>query len=144
MFPEKEPVFTYPHQLRSRYGETDKMGYVYYGRYLEYFEESRTEMIRSLGFSYARLEDNGVMLPVVHTEVDYKAPVFYDELMKIEVLLYDIPAVKLETYYRVFTDRREAPHILGKVVLCFMNEENRKPCRAPADFIDTLSSVVES
>lgn len=120
------------------------MGYVYYGRYLEYFEESRTEMIRSLGFSYARLEDNGVMLPVVHTEVDYKAPVFYDELMKIEVLLYDIPAVKLETYYRVFTDRREAPHILGKVVLCFMNEENRKPCRAPADFIDTLSSVVES
>lgn len=144
MFPEKEPIYTYPHHLRSRYGETDKMGYVYYGRYLEYFEESRTEMIRSLGFSYARLENSSVMLPVVHTEVDYKAPVFYDELMKIDVVLYDIPTVKLETYYRVFTDRQEAPHILGKVVLCFMKEDTRKPCRAPADFIENLSSAIES
>lgn len=144
MFPEQAPIYTYPHHLRSRYGETDKMGYVYYGRYLEYFEEARTEMIRSLGFSYAQLENNGVMLPVVHTEVDYKAPVFYDELMKIEVVLYGIPTVKLETYYRVYTDRREAPHILGKVVLCFMKEDTRKPCRAPADFIANLSSAVES
>lgn len=144
MFPEKEPIYTYAHHLRSRYGETDKMGYVYYGRYLEYFEESRTEMIRALGFPYARLEENGIMLPVVHTAVDYKAPVFYDERMKIEVLLFDIPAVKLETYYRVFTDRRKDPHIVGKVVLCFMKEDNRKPCRAPADFIGSLSSAVES
>lgn len=144
MFPEKVPIYTYPHHLRSRYGETDKMGYVYYGRYLEYFEESRTEMIRALGFPYARLEDHGIMLPVIHTAVDYKAPVFYDELMKIEVLLFDIPSVKLETYYRVFTDRREDPHIIGQVVLCFMKEDTRKPCRAPADFISSLTSAVES
>ena len=144
MFPEKSPIYNYPHQLRSRYGETDQMGYVYYGRYLEYFEESRTEMIRSLGFPYTKLEDSGVMLPVVHTEVDYKAPVYYDELMSIEVLLFDIPSVKLETFYKVYTDRREDPHILGKVVLCFMKEENRKPCRAPAAFTDNLRSSINS
>lgn len=143
MFPEKEPIYTYNHQLRSRYGETDKMGYVYYGRYLEYFEESRTEMIRSLGFPYAKLENAGVMLPVVHTEVDYKAPVFYDELMDIEVLLYDVPTVKLETYYRVFTERQKAPHIEGKVTLCFMKEDSRRPCRAPTDFLDSLASALE-
>src|SRR6056297_145187 len=106
-FPDKKPLSSYTHILRSRYGETDQMGYVYYGRYLEYFEESRTEMIRSLGFPYTKLEENGVMLPVIHTEVDYKAPVFYDELMRIKVLLFDIPTVKLETYYHVFTDRME-------------------------------------
>jgi len=144
VFPEKEPVYTYSHYLRSRYGETDKMGYVYYGRYLEYFEEARTEMIRALGFPYARMEENGILLPVVHTEVDYKAPVFYDERMEIEVALYDLPSVKLETFYRVCTDRREAPHILGKVVLCFMKEETRKPCRAPSEFTRRLSSAIES
>ncbi|HKK47147.1 MAG TPA: thioesterase family protein [Balneolaceae bacterium] len=142
MFPDKNPIYTYTHQLRSRYGETDQMGYVYYGRYLEYFEEARTEMIRSLGFPYTRLEDNGIMLPVVHTEVDYKAPIFYDELMRIKVLLFDIPTVKLETYYEVYTDRKEAPHILGKVVLCFMKEDSRKPCRAPADFLENLTSSI--
>lgn len=118
------------------------MGYVYYGRYLEYFEESRTEMIRSLGFPYTKLEESGVMLPVVHTEVDYKAPVFYDELMTIEVVLFEVPTVKLETYYKVFTDRRNSPHIQGKVTLCFMKEETRKPCRAPSMFIDNLTSNI--
>lgn len=144
MFPETNPIYVYTHQLRSRYGETDQMGYVYYGRYLEYFEEARTEMIRAFGFPYTRLEKNGIMLPVIHTEVDYKAPIFYDELMRIDVALFDIPKVKLETYYKVYTDRQEAPHVIGKVVLCFMKEENRKPCRAPADFVDNLTSSIRT
>lgn len=144
MFPEKASIYTYTHQLRSRYGETDQMGYVYYGRYLEYFEEARTEMIRSLGFPYTKLEESGVMLPVVHTEVDYKAPVYYDELMSIEVMLFDIPTVKLETFYKVSTNRREQPHIFGKVVLCFMKEENRKPCRAPTAFINNLTANINA
>lgn len=142
MFPKKEPVFSYTHQLRSRYSETDQMGYVYYGRYLEYFEEARTEMIRSIGFPYSKLEENGVMLPVVHTEVDYKAPVFYDELMNISVKLYDMPSIKLETYYEVFTVRRDQPHIVGNVTLCFMKEETRRPCRAPANFIESLTAAI--
>lgn len=120
------------------------MGYVYYGRYLEYFEEARTEMIRSLGFPYAKLEKTGVMLPVIHTEVDYKAPVFYDELMHIDVLLFEVPTVRLETYYKVFTDRQEQPHIMGKVSLCFMKEETRKPCRAPDKFINSLTAATQT
>lgn len=118
------------------------MGYVYYGRYMEYFEEARTEMIRSIGFPYAQLEQNGVMLPVVHIEADYKAPVFYDELMRVEVKLFEMPTVKLETYYEVYTDRRAEPHIVGSVILCFMREETRRPCRAPDDFIESLKAVI--
>lgn len=144
MLPEKKSIYTYNHQLRSRYGETDQMGYVYYGRYLEYFEEARTEMIRSLGFPYKKLEENGVMLPVIHTEVEYKAPVFYDELMDVRVMLFDIPKVRLETYYEVFTERRERPHILGKVELCFMKEDTRKPCRAPSEFVENLSALIRN
>lgn len=142
MFPDRQPIYSFSHQLRSRYGETDKMGYVYYGRYLEYFEVARTEMIRSLGMPYSSLEEKGIMLPVIHTSIDYKAPIYYDELMEITVHLFDMPSVKLETYYEIFTDRSEAPHALGKVSLCFMKEANRKPCRAPAAFLDSLSSVM--
>lgn len=119
------------------------MGYVYYGRYLEYFEVARTEMIRSLGLPYTDLEDKGVMLPVVQTRIDYKAPVFYDELMNVRVLLFDIPSVKLETYYKIFTERQQEPHAIGKVTLCFMKEENRKPCRAPSEFVQGLESAID-
>lgn len=117
------------------------MGYVYYGRYLEYFEVARTEMIRSLGMPYSSLEKEGIMLPVVHAEVDYKAPIYYDEQMTINVYLFSVPTVKLETYYEIYTGRSEKPHAFGNVTLCFMKEENRKPCRAPEHFLESLSAL---
>lgn len=141
MFPDSQPIYSFTHSIRSRYGETDKMGYVYYGRYLEYFEVARTEMIRSIGMPYSALEEEGVMLPVIHTSIEYKAPIYYDELMQVEVLLYNLPAVKLETYYNISTERSEQPHAIGKVTLCFMKEDSRKPCRAPKRFLENLSAL---
>lgn len=143
MFPDKEPILTYSHEIRSRYGETDKMGYVYYGRYLEYFEEARTEMIRSLGMPYSKLEEGGIMLPVIHARVDYKAPIFYDELMKVKVHLFDLPFVKMETYYEIYTERQDKVHARGQVTLCFMDESSRRPCKAPKHFVDKITSVMK-
>ncbi len=134
-FPENKPIISYKHRLRSRYGETDKMGYVYYGRYLEYFEVARTELIRSLGLSYAQLEDDGFMLPVIFSQIEYKSPVFYDEEMTIEVSIFKKPLIKLETWYRITTYRQAAPHVLGQVNLCFADAESRKPCKAPDYFL---------
>ena len=134
--PDTVPLMTYSHKLRSRFGETDKMGYVYYGRYLDYFEVARTEMIRAVGYPYTRLEEEGVMLPVIYSQAAYKMPVFYDEEMTIDVLIYKKPVVRLETFYKVFTPRNKTPHIIGRVDLCFTDSESRKPCRAPDEFID--------
>lgn len=120
------------------------MGYVYYGRYLEYFEVARTEMIRSLGISYRDLENIGIMLPVVESHIKYKAPLFYDDQITIHVYLFDEPSVKLETYYKIYTHRGSKVHATGKVVLCFMNEKRRKPCRAPKIFLDQLSASLKT
>ncbi len=136
--PDRSPIISYTHSIRSRYSETDKMGYVYYGRYLEYFEVARTEMIRSMGLSYSELEEQGIMLPVIHAELEYKNPVYYDVEMQIEVLVFEEPSVRLQTYYKVHTNGQESPHVIGEVTLCFMNEETRRPCRAPKLFLDQL------
>ncbi len=140
-FPEHEPIHTYVHRMRSRYGETDRMGYVYYGRYLEYFEVARTEMIRNLGLPYKMLEEEGVMLPVVNAALQYKSPVHYDEQMDVHVMVFDMPLVRLHTYYKVFTERSEQPHVLGQVTLAFSDAETRRPCRAPDHFLKSLKSV---
>ena len=137
-FPEGNPIFTYSHKMRSRYGETDKMGYVYYARYLEYFEVARTEMVRDLGISYREMEDSGIMLPVIHAELEYKNPIFYDEEIEIEVLIYEMPSVRLRTFYRVKTSQSDQVHVFGEVSLCFMNAESRRPVKAPEGFISNL------
>lgn len=142
MIVQKNPIYRYTHQLRSRYGETDQMGYVYYGRYLEYFEVARTEMIRSLDMPYSRLEEDGFMLPVVETSIQYKAPIFYDELMEITVAVYNLPMVKLETYYEIHTQRLPNEHATGTVTLCFMDKGSRRPCRAPQYFNDKLNAAI--
>ncbi len=140
-FPDKKPIIDFTHKLRSRYGETDKMGYVYYGRYLEYFEVARTEMIRSLGVSYRELEDKGIMLPVIHAELEYKHPIFYDVEMEIRVLLFEKPNVRLQTFYEVRTSEDGPIHISGEVSLCFVDAESRRPRRAPKEFLDSIESV---
>lgn len=143
-FPNSSPLVEYVHTVRSRYSETDRMGYVYYGRYLEYFEEARTEMIRSYGLSYREMEESGVMLPVIHAELEYKTPILYDEEMFIKVMVYEVPTVRLQTFYEVSTAHTEGVHVFGEVSLCFMNAESRRPVRAPEFFINSMKDQSEA
>lgn len=114
------------------------MGYVYYGRYLEYFEVARSEFIREAGLPYRELEEQGVMMPVIETQIRYHQPVFYDSLMDIRLMLYEMPVTRLETWYQIFTDT-DKPHVTGKVTLVFMNAETRRPVRAPEIFTEGIN-----
>ena len=142
-FPDKEPLFIYTHKLRTRYNETDQMGYVYHARYLEYFEAARTEFVRSLGYTYKEMEDNGVMLPVIKAELQFNTSIFYDDELLVDIMFYEIPMVRLRTFYRVRTERGgDEPHVLGYVELVFLDAEKRKPTKAPAKFIERLKEKI--
>ena len=142
MLPDKKPLISFTHALRSRYSETDKMGYVYHGHFLEYFEVARTEFIRKTGFPYAGLEEAGVMLPVSSAELHYRKPVGYDELMHIHVHIYSYPMVRFPTFYEITTDNIADPHVIGRVELCFMDAAERKPRRAPQNFLEGFKKYV--
>jgi len=139
----KHPLLTFDHALRSRYAETDKMGYVYHSRFLEYFEVARSEMIRQAGVSYKSLEDAGVMLPVMHAELDYKRPAFYDELLTIRVKLFDEPATRLFTHYEVLSAEGKLK-VTGLIVLCFVDIKTRRPCPPPDFFTDGMKKFMEA
>ncbi len=135
MLPDSEPLLSHTIQVRSRYSETDKMGYVYHGRFLEYFEMARTEFIREAGLPYKELEDRGVMLPVRRTQIEFNRPVFYDELMNVSMLIYRQPDVRLETYYTVTTADAQKPNVIGWVQLVFVDGTTRRPMEAPPEFL---------
>ncbi|MEX0684962.1 MAG: thioesterase family protein [Balneolales bacterium] len=142
MLPDKKPLISYTHSLRSRYSETDRMGYVYHGNYLEYFEVARTEFIRNTGFPYAELEDQGIMLPVFNAELQYRKPIRYDELMYIHVHIFSWPTVRFPTYYEITTETSNEPYVVGKVELCFLDAKDRRPKRAPQNFLDGFKKYV--
>ena len=140
MLPDQPPWLTHTIHLRSRYSETDKMGYVYHGRFLEYFEVARTEFIRQAGLPYADLESRGIMLPVRRVEIAYNRPVYYDELMEVSILIYRRPDVKLETYYTVHAADSAKPNVTGWVQLVFIDSNARRPMDAPQEFLDAMDA----
>ena len=65
--------------IRVRYAETDRMGLLHHANYLIYFEQARTDLLRTLGGNYKELEDRGYFLVVSKIEVRYKRPAHYDD-----------------------------------------------------------------
>jgi len=134
----EESMYTHETSFRVRYGETDQMGYVYYGDYAEYFEVGRVEALRSLGFPYRRLEEEGVMLPVHDMQVRYHKPARYDDLITVRTSIEALPNVRVVFRYEL---RNEADELLteASTTLVFVDSGSMRPCRAPQHLLDALA-----
>lgn len=131
-------MFTAETQIRVRYGETDQMGFVYYGNYPEYFEVARVEALRSLGLTYRKMEEDGVGLPVVNINIDYKKAARYDDLLTIKTQIPELPGTKIKFQHEVFNENGE---LLTKasIVLVFVNIKTFRPVRCPQPLMEGLS-----
>lgn len=129
----------YEIQVRVRYAETDKMGYVYYGNYATYLEVARVEMLRSLGMSYAAMEESGVMMPVLELRQKYFKPAVYDDLLTVKIYMKEKPGVRITFDYEIFN---ETGVQLGEAqtTLVFVNMQTGKPCLPPPAFEEAISN----
>ena len=119
-------------KLRVRYGETDRMGYVYYGNYATYFEVARVETLRKLGISYKELEDDGVMLPVLDFKIRYFKPAFYDDELVIRTIIKKMPAIRIHFSYKTFNEIGELINE-AEITLVFVSTKTQKPVKLPDD-----------
>lgn len=124
-------MFEYQHKIRIRYAETDQMGYAYYGNYSAYYEVARAEALRSLGFTYKQLEEQGVMMPVYENYSKYYRPAKYDDLITIKVLVKQKPATKMLFDYEIYNESNTLIHI-GATTLVFVDKQTARPCGVPA------------
>jgi acyl-CoA thioester hydrolase len=130
-------MYLHETKIRIRYGETDQMGYVYYGNYAQFFEIGRVEMLRSLGISYKSMEDEGIMLPVLDFSVKYIKAAKYDDLITIKTMLNSLPSARIKFTYEI---RNEADDLLttAETTLVFVKKENMRPTIAPKTLLENL------
>lgn len=126
-------------KIRVRYGETDQMGYVYYGNYAQFFEVGRVEWLRNLGVSYKSLEESGLMLPVLNLNINYMKPAKYDDLLTIVTTLTKKPLVKIEFDFEIFNEKNELL-TTGYTSLVFIDMKRNKPTKAPQTLLDQIYS----
>jgi acyl-CoA thioester hydrolase len=124
-------------KFRVRYGETDQMGYVYYGNYAQFFEIGRVEWLRSLGVSYKSLEESGVMLPVLNLNVNFLKPAKYDDLLTVITTLNKKPLVKIEFDFEIFNENKELL-TTGYTSLVFIDMKKNRPTKAPEELLNQI------
>ena len=130
-------MFVYDHQLRVRYGDTDQMGYVYYGNYGYYYEQARAEAIRAGGITYKEIEASGTMMPITRMTTKYIQPAYYDELLTIKTIIPYMPGRIIVFQYEVYNERKELINE-GETHLIFMDINTKKIKTAPPILIEKL------
>jgi len=135
-------MITHEITFRVRYGETDQMGYVYYGNYAQYFEMGRVEWLRNLGTSYKRMEASGIMLPVLNLNVDYIKPAKYDDLLTLKTTLIKKPSVRIEFEFKLYDESKELL-TEGFTSLVFIDMNKNKPTRAPNFIMEKVNLLFD-
>lgn len=136
-------MYTSETKLRVRYGETDKMGYVYYGVYPLYYEVGRTELMRNFDYPYKKIEDMGIMLPVRSLDVKYYQAAKYDDLLTVKTTIKEMPTAKITFHYEILNEEGVLLNE-GNTTLVFVDETTRRPIKAPKELLDQLKPYFKS
>ena len=130
-------MYKYNHLTKVYYRDVDQMGIVYYTRYLEYFEEARTELLDSLGLTISFIEDRGIQLPVIASHCDYKRGAKLEDKLVIEASIAEIPKVKLNINYYIFDKGSNKQLVTGYTRHAFTDKFGN-PKRAPKFILDKI------
>ena len=126
------------HFLEVRYYETDQMGIVHHSNYIRYFECGRTAMLKELGLPIEKIEEAGVMLPVVSVECRYKVPARLGDTLRVVSMIDEVPRAKLVIRTEIFNPAGQLV-CEGEVVLGFINAQTRRPVRCPEALAEILT-----
>ncbi|HAL81546.1 MAG TPA: thioesterase [Mucilaginibacter sp.] len=130
-------MFEHATKIRVRYGETDQMGYMYYGNYAGFYEVGRVEMLRSLGLTYSGMEESGIKMPVLELKCKYLKPALYDEEITVNVIMDKMPGIRIHFRYELFNEKQELINT-GETLLVFVNMQTNRPCLPSQHFLDKL------
>ena len=133
----------YKHTVQ--YYETDKMGITHHSNYIRWMEEARVNFLEELGYSYDRLEKEGIISPVVSVNCDYKKTSTFSDEITINVKIVEFKGIKLILEYEM---RNQCDEIVcsANSTHCFLDMSG-KPVRLNKEypeFVEALNKAMEN
>jgi acyl-CoA thioester hydrolase len=127
-------------KFKTRYAETDQMGYIHHSIYAQYYEMGRIDLMEQIGISYKQMEKDGYILPVYHLATKYLIPLTFDELITLKTKVNYLKGVRLSFGYEIFNEAGQKA-TEGEVVLVFAGSDG-KPIRPPKQFVDKIMTLL--
>lgn len=132
-------------ERKINYYETDKMGVVHHSNYIRYLEEARCYLLENIGMPFEVLEENGITIPVLGVNCNYKHHVTFGDILQIKVHIKEYTGVRMTVSYDVIDKKTGSVVIIAETKHCFTNK-NLKPINlkkyAP-DFSDKFIKLME-
>ncbi|MDB9961012.1 acyl-CoA thioesterase [Oceanihabitans sp.] len=129
-------------QVRVRFVETDPLGIVWHGNYIQYFEDGRESFGRKHGISYLDQKEHGYATPIVKSSTDHKLPLRYGDIATIKTIYMDSPAAKMVFRYEIF-NQNEQLVCTGETVQVFVDKigEGELSLTVPKFFMEWKKNV---
>ena len=108
------------------------MSFVYHGNYVKFFEMGRIAWLKKIGVSYRKMEENGIINPVIDLKINFRKSAKFDDIITLTTTLKRTPSYMIEFDYLIHRD--EELLTTGYTKLIFLDAKNNKPIRCP-DFI---------
>jgi len=127
---------------RILYRDTDAMGLLYYGRYLELFELGRVEWMRAQGFRYRDMEtEHGLLLPVTAAWCRYLTGLHYDDEARIHTWIRAWSPTTVRFAHRIQAAGAERVAATGEVELGCLRRSTGRPARIPPALLAILEET---
>lgn len=114
-----------PYEHRVQYYETDQMGIVHHSNYIRWFEEARTFILEEMGFGYKKMEECGVLSPVLSVNAEFKTMTHYADIVLIQTRVVSYNGIKLQLSYTITDKETDEVRCTGESRQCFLTGEGR-------------------
>lgn len=112
------------YQRKINYYETDAMQVVHHSNYIRFLEEARIYLMDKIGLPYSKLEEEGIIVPVIGVNCTYKHPAKFDDIIEIKVKTKEYTGVKLVVEYEITNKTNDNVVVLtGETRHCFTSQE---------------------
>ncbi len=112
-------------EIPVRFSETDAMGVVWHGNYLKFFEDAREKFGADYGIEYMDAFNAGYYTPIVKSDINHKASVYYGQRVRVRAILEQHPASKVVFRYEVHNINTGELAATGSTTQVFLGIEDR-------------------
>lgn len=113
----------YTHEVQ--YYETDAMQIVHHSNYIRWMEEARLKHLEWVGLPYDKIEESGIIIPVLSAFCEYRMATRYGETVKIFVQIENFNGLRFEVSYRITNMDETVLHAVGTTSHCFLDKNMR-------------------
>jgi len=130
---DKKNEISFTSEIRVRFTETDPLGIVWHGNYIQYFEDGREAFGREHGISYLEQKANGYTSPIVKSTCEHKLPLRYGDVATIKTIFVPSRAAKMIFKYKIYNPEGKEVCV-GETIQVFLNEDGKLSLTMPEFF----------